>query len=308
MAPLRENQLPAANKIFVDREAPQKVIEDAIFAISADHSRVLVFYGVGGQGKTALCREQWRKIDAAVDPSYTFLRRAELDLHGRQKDDSDLLLVWIRNGFAEAGVSLPAFDLALALTWEATRGEQPFPRLSRPWLKRTMAIAKGGVEEAADKVTDWLQSDTATELLGDAVGEIPGVGFLLRRVGNWVIDKTKRAYLEQTRDSLKALYRDGDLKKPYELSALLPWMLAQDLNYYLVAHPAERFVLFVDEYERVFDEGGAGARWKDNPFDRHMRTLIQNTNGLLAIFFSRESTTHFESGGLNSSTAVWYQT
>jgi hypothetical protein len=65
-------------------------------------------------------------------------------------------------------------------------------------------------------------------------------------------------------------------------------MLAQDLNYYLVAHPAERFVLFVDEYERVFDEGGAGARWKDNPFDRHVRALIQNTNGLLAIFFSRE--------------------
>jgi hypothetical protein len=47
-------------------------------------------------------------------------------------------------------------------------------------------------------------------------------------------------------------------------------------------------VLFVDEYERVFEEGGAGARWRDNPFDSHMRTLIQNTNGLLAVFFSRE--------------------
>jgi hypothetical protein len=194
MAPLRENQLPAAHKIFVDREAQQKVLEDATFAIPADRSRVLVFYGVGGQGKTALCREQWRKTDAVVDPTYAFVRRAELDLHGRQKDDPDLLLVWIRNGFADAGISLPAFDLALALTWEATRGEQPFPVLSRPWLKRATAIAKGGVEDAADKTKDWLQSDTVTELLGDAVAEIPGVGFLLKRVGNWVIDKTKRAY------------------------------------------------------------------------------------------------------------------
>jgi hypothetical protein len=272
MAPLREDQLPAANRIFVDRDAPQKVFEDAAFAIPPDRSTVLVFYDVGGQGKTALCRELWRKTDSAVEPSYAFLRRADLDLHGRQKDDPDLLLVWIRNGFAEAGISLPAFDLALALTWEATRGEQPFPILSRPWLKRTTAIAKGGVKEAGEKAKEWLQSDSATE--GDAVAEIPGLGFLLRRIGNWVIDKTKRAYLEQTRDSLKALYRDGDLKRPYELSALLPWMLAQDLNYYLVAHPAERFVLFVDEYERVFDEGGAGARWRESPFDGHIRTLM----------------------------------
>ena len=42
------------------------------------------------------------------------------------------------------------------------------------------------------------------------------------------------------------------------------------------------------EYERVFDEGGAGARWKENPFDAHIRTLIQYSNGFLVVFFSRE--------------------
>jgi Tetratricopeptide repeat len=193
-----------------------------------------------------------------------------------------------RNGFAEAGIPLPAFDLALALTWEATRGEQPFPALIRPWLKRTIAIARGGVNEGANRITDWFKSESATELLGDAIAEIPGVGFLVKHLGNWIIDKTKRTYLYQTRDSLKALFRQGELKKPYELSALLPWMLAEDLKYYLLAHPTERFALFVDEYERVFDEGGAGARWRENPFDNHMRKLIHNTNGLLAIFFSRE--------------------
>gem|GEM_PF-5401261 len=38
----------------------------------------------------------------------------------------------------------------------------------------------------------------------------------------------------------------------------------------------------------MFDEGGAGARWKENPFDAHIRTLIQYSNGLLVVFFSRE--------------------
>ena len=88
MPPLRAHAFPAANKIFVDRETPQRTFEDAAFAIPADRSIVRVFYGVGGQGKTALCRELWRKTDPTVEPSYLFLRRAELDLHGRQKGRS----------------------------------------------------------------------------------------------------------------------------------------------------------------------------------------------------------------------------
>ena len=89
MPPLRAHALPAANRIFVDREQPQKVFEEAAFTIPADRSIVRVFYGIGGQGKTALCRELWRKTDPAAEPSYSFLRRAELDLHGRQNGQGD---------------------------------------------------------------------------------------------------------------------------------------------------------------------------------------------------------------------------
>ncbi|WP_457155599.1 hypothetical protein, partial [Mesorhizobium sp. P5_C1] len=96
MPQLRRGQIPAANRIFVDREAPRRVFEEAAFAIPADRSIIHVFYGVGGQGKTALCRELMRRTDAAVEPSFAFLRRAELDLHGRSKEDPDRLLVWVR--------------------------------------------------------------------------------------------------------------------------------------------------------------------------------------------------------------------
>jgi hypothetical protein len=198
MPPLRAHAFPAANKIFVDRERPQKIFEDAAFTIPADRSIVRVFYGVGGQGKTALCRELWRKTDSAVEPSYAFLRRTELDLHGRQKDDPDLLLVWIRNGFAEAGVNLPALDLALAITWEETRGEQPFPKLNRPWLRRITTAADITLGEAPLELKFWLFSETASKIVGEVARDIPGLG-LLPRIGGWAIDKTKRAYLERTR-------------------------------------------------------------------------------------------------------------
>jgi phytoene dehydrogenase-like protein len=46
--------------------------------------------------------------------------------------------VWIRDDFAKAGVNLPAFDLALAITWEETRGEQ-----SRSTRRRSPMDAAG---------------------------------------------------------------------------------------------------------------------------------------------------------------------
>jgi tetratricopeptide (TPR) repeat protein len=277
MPPPRLSSLPAANKIFVNREGPLRIFENAAFDIPAYSAKLLTFYGIGGQGKTALCRELMQKTKS--DPSYGFIRRAELDLHGKPKTDPDLLLVWIRNGFADAGVALPCFDLALAIVWEATRGEQPFPKLSRAWLGKAKDVAGEGAAGA---------TKAAQESLGEAIAEIPAVGFLVKKISDWVIDKAHRAYLHQSREALQQLYRDGELKKPYELSELLPWMLAQDLNHHLANHSTERFVLFIDEYERVFEEGSAGSLLRENPFDRHLRTVVRETNGLLAVFYSRE--------------------
>lgn len=124
---------------------------------------------------------------------------------GDQKTDPDLLLVWIRNGFAKAGLVMPCFDLALAPMWQQARGEEAFPSLVNPWLGRSTTAARGGVSEGADKASEWVSGETATELVGDAIGHIPGVGFVLKRLGSWIIDKGNRAYLHRTRDHLQRL-------------------------------------------------------------------------------------------------------
>lgn len=274
---IRKGSIPTVNKVFVNRERPIKLFEDAAFAIPVDKAKLLVFYGIGGQGKSELCRALWRRI--SEDPSYHFLRAAELDLHGRQKSDPDLLLIWIRNGFAKSGVVFPCFDLAFAITWNATRREQLMPSIESSWLARCK-------EEIGETATDLIEALRSS--IAEAATDVPVLGAVMRSVGGWVIRKGHEHYLRQTRDVLKELYRDGELKKPFELSQLLPWMLAQDLNQYLAIHPKERFALFVDEYERVFEEGSAAVQSTENPFDRHMRVLIAETNGLLATFFSRE--------------------
>jgi tetratricopeptide (TPR) repeat protein len=234
---------------------------------------------MGGQGKTALARELHRLLTDKVEPSYRHLRHAMLDLHAKPKTDPDRLMVWIRNGFSEAGVSFPAFDLAFAIMWERTRGDEPLPMFENPWLSRMS-------EGATEAIQDMVQ--VTRELIDETVQTIPILGFLLRRGARWSIDRAKSTWLEHTRPQLEELYRDGLLIADHEMSALMPWMLAQDLNRHLLDHPDERFVLFLDEYERVTEGAGTGARWRENPFDDRMRSFVAETDGLLACFFSRE--------------------
>ncbi|KSV65363.1 hypothetical protein N182_35805 [Sinorhizobium sp. GL2] len=285
MAPPRLSLLPPVTRIFVDRERPKQLFEDAAFSIPPHGAIIRVFFGPGGEGKTRLCQELYEKSDAAIEPSYGFLKRAHINLDGKPKTDPDMLLVWIRNEFARIGIALPSFDLALALMWEGARAEQPFPNLVKPWLGRS----SGAIDGATDEAASWLGSDSAKDLIGEAIAEIPGMGFVLKRLGRWSFEKGKRLYLERTREHLKEMYRDGELRPAFELSKLLPWMLAQDLNFHLCANPDDRFVLFIDEYERVFDGAGSKALWTENAFDSHLREFVRYSNGLLCVFFSRET-------------------
>ena len=53
-----------ATKKFTDRDASRKLFLQALERqVSANDYQVLTFYGVGGQGKTALCNEFLRMLD-----------------------------------------------------------------------------------------------------------------------------------------------------------------------------------------------------------------------------------------------------
>ena len=280
MAGPRRDISKTAHDIFVNRDGPIETVERTVAEFGGADSTVLVFHGPGGQGKTALCRYIMRHLPSSAKIGDRIKPRiAELDLHGHDKSDPDRLLARIRDGFVRAGVNCPAFDLAFAIAWEAYRPTESFPRLEKMWLAKTQDLV-------GDGAVDVVQ--LSRELLEDTIGTIPLLGPLIKRGTNWSVDRAKLEWLRNTREHLTQLYSDGKLKKSYELSDLMPWMLAQDLKYHLSRHAEDRFVLLVDEYERVFDQGGAGKQWEENRFDQAMRQVVAETNGLLAIFFSRE--------------------
>ncbi len=87
---------------------------EAVADIPADELRLLVFHGVGGQGKTALLRHIRKMAGPEGKPEYGHLRTAMLDLRYLSPNSPVELLVGIRNGFAQAGLGFTAFDLTLA--------------------------------------------------------------------------------------------------------------------------------------------------------------------------------------------------
>ena len=77
-----------------------------------------MFYGPGGQGKTVLCTEIANRIKAGACPHLPPLHVAKLDFREREDMTSTQAIIALRNQFVESGISLPAFDIALALIWQ----------------------------------------------------------------------------------------------------------------------------------------------------------------------------------------------
>ena len=280
MPPTRTNPADNATTIFVDREEPRSTFNVAVHSIPSNSCSLRTWYGIGGQGKTALARKLFRISEPGVTSGYPTLRRAMLDLHGRDLTDPDQLILRIRNEFSKAGIAFPAFDLAFAIMWQKTRGEQALPPIDGNMLNR------------AGETFSEFSGDTATlilEIFGETVQTIPVLGHFIKKAAQWVFDKSKQELIKGRRKYLRDFFFSGGAPvADYEMSERLPWLLAQELNKHLEKNPTERFVLFVDEYERVREGAGTGAKWQGNKFDKCLQDFITETNGLLALIFSRE--------------------
>lgn len=263
-------------RIFVDRESARSVFERAVFGIPEDRSIIRVFHGVGGQGKTALAEELYRLSQGKSDPSFGFLNAAKV-VPGKAPDP-DLFLIQIRNAFARSGVPFPAFDLAFAIMWQKVRGERQLPVIENAWLHRASDAASAIVPDAI-KLSVKLVEETAAS--------VPGVGWLASAGTRWFLDRGKRAWLFQSRECLNLLYRNNELVPDAELVGLMPRILADDLRTYVDNNKRHRLVLFVDEYERIFEGAGGGGEFSRNESDRLLQRLVECAGGLLVVFFSR---------------------
>lgn len=214
----------------------------------AGNWNVLVYYGVGGIGKTTLserlekwCRGELPPTDAWGPAPRTGLSgTCRIDLH-RERGHMDLLsgLIAIRRAFGGVKPKWPAFDVAFATYWSSVYPNEPLP-----------------TGDGKDTVLSDGVRDSLAETLSDL--GIPGAGITtraVRKVVNEIRDgMRRRALFARYPGFAELLQQCADLPtadNPHlELLGDIAGLLDVDLTFWDGPH-APQIVVFIDTFERL---------------------------------------------------------
>ncbi|HEU0076752.1 MAG TPA: hypothetical protein VFQ76_03825, partial [Longimicrobiaceae bacterium] len=148
-----------ASRPFTDREEFLAAFDEARRGLAPDRHSVLVYYGVGGIGKTSLLHELRRRLrDRGPVAAH-----ARLDFRDGEARLPASALVRLRAALHDGyGVSFPTFDIAFATYWKLSN-----PHL--PLAKSELSFLKEG--ELAGEIVGVLEDVPVVGL----VAKIPGV-------------------------------------------------------------------------------------------------------------------------------------
>src|SRR5215203_7322962 len=108
-------QRPEVPRQFTDREEFIKVFEQAVSELPSKETEVLVYYGVGGIGKTSLRHELCRLLQE----KHLQTMWAVLDFRNTTYRDVETALFWLRQELKQHyRVQFPSFDLAYVIFWQ----------------------------------------------------------------------------------------------------------------------------------------------------------------------------------------------
>lgn len=221
---------------FTDREDQQALFQHHLFF--AQEPPLLMFYGVGGAGKTWLLKRLRNQVPSSIPSAYL-----DFDVAAGGKRfglDPATALQSIRQQLAAPA---PRFDLALA----------------------TLRHKQGGVPEPG------LWIDVAAELLGSVV---PGGGTVLKRLSSHALARLKGTALEKLLTSAAGTKLAIELrsKTDQEIGNELLYYLAADLRESLPVHlqRAVTCVILLDTFEAV------GAGFQNEEHKRLQEKWIQD--------------------------------
>lgn len=261
-----------AQRTFTDREPARKTFRRMLNEPQGpDKYRVLTYYGVGGQGKSALCRN----LQGALEPreAQGELAMAKLDFESPEFRTPDRALLSLRLQLQKSGrMRFPVFDFAFA---------------------RYFALTNPGVN-IRQRHPELFESDNEILLdiisvAGDTLTVVPGVGLIAKygiRLGG--------RFLEWWRNRGVKLLADVEELPPYKLLEELPKYLVDMHHAMFGENPLEdtastkRIVIFMDAYEKLWESQSLKYGLGAFAVDAWVRRLVVESPGVLFILLGRD--------------------
>lgn len=259
-----------ANRVFTDRdEARELFTQQCAAPQQQDEYRVLNFYGVGGQGKSALCGQFEKHLDSLTNNENHQLAWVKINFEDSNKRNPIAALMALRLQLAANGkLWFPAFDTAFARYFAITQAgrnlETSYPELFK-------------------QPHDLLQGLAAT---AEALSGLPLLGKALERLHKADEKRILQRWME-TRGTELLTGLEGF--SAYKLEDELPSFFGADVDDWLhneTNAPQRRVVFLYDTYE---------ALWRDHPsktdllVDKWVRKLVNETPAVLHVILGREA-------------------
>ncbi|HZP83117.1 MAG TPA: hypothetical protein VFB21_15860 [Chthonomonadaceae bacterium] len=262
---------------FTNREKETTLFQRYVNAVEGSPLPVLMFYGVGGIGKTWLTKRLRAMLEEPPFvslPGQSPLPSARLDLEpvsgSLYHNDPAAAYLKLR---LDLGVDCPSFDLAYAmLRYRQGAGEEPQLRHSG-----TLHTAWEFIGEASGKAAESIPGGSLTLWAAKKVTERLGHEFKETALGKRLLTTAGNAEFFDLR------HRDTD-----DLYKILPERLARDLEANLPPRSGKacRAVVFLDSFESL--QRGIDSAIQQVEREKWVGALYENLQSVLIVIAGRD--------------------
>nr|WP_321409603.1 hypothetical protein [uncultured Carboxylicivirga sp.] len=255
-----------ANKIFTDREPYKKSLNDSLDRLLSNGDKeFLYFYGAGGQGKSAICKEFINEIL----PKRNDLEYVLTDFQASEHREMPEILENMREGLGrKLKAKFTAFDITF-LKYKTIINNSEYVRSKYSYMFTFE-------NDIANNVIDFAN---------ECVSEVPGLRVLFN-VAKHFGQKYYESHLEKTEEFLK--YIKIDSLTSIELEKMLPLAFAHDLNRIMKSR-TKKVVIIFDTYEQLWKDKSKRKSTSASQVDSWIKQLFDDIdNDTLIVGFGRD--------------------
>ncbi|WP_156290914.1 tetratricopeptide repeat protein [Oceanobacillus salinisoli] len=257
----RQNRQYITTKKFTDRELPRKAffekLNDMKQRTEDQAYDVLMYYGVGGIGKSSLMKQLKLELkEAEPNAVYTSIDLKDTTFHHPAR----ALLELVREVRAEQKIKFPHFEIAYSIYF----------------YKRNPDISYNEKKLPFEKELDIMGTIVSTLDGMGIAGTVSGiVGKIYDSKKNWSLDKEVKSYLKELENN-----------SVQEIEEQLIAFFAYDLQKAIAKHHIPSTIIFLDTFEALWS--GLSNKTTVHTKDKWVRDLIGSLPNVLFVICGRE--------------------